>query len=191
MELFFDTETSDKFNFKTQRYTDDNFPWMVQLGAILADENIVYAELNLIVLPKGRKISDGAAAVHNISNEIAEKVGVSEEIVMDNFIELYSRAKTLVAHNYEFDSQIVAALLYRNDEKQYANKVIHTPDHFCTMKETTEICKLPGPYGFKWPKLSELYEFLFNEGFVGAHDAMFDIRATMKCYYELKRRELI
>ena len=58
---------------------------------------------------------------------------------------------------------------------------------FCTMKSSTNLCRLPGRYGnFKWPKLTELYKFLFNEEMEGAHDAMVDVRATRKCYYRLK-----
>ena len=191
MELFFDTETSDKFNFKTASYKDSDFPWLVQLGAVLAENGIAYAEINVIILPDGRTIAEGAQRVHNISVETAEKVGFPEDLVMENFITLANHAEVLVAHNYQFDSQIIAALLYRNDELKFARKILFDSKHFCTMKETTDICKLPGKYGWKWPKLSELYWFLFQEKMVGAHDAMFDIKATMRCYYELKERELV
>ena len=37
-------------------------------------------------------------------------------------------------------------------------------------------------------KLMELYRILFNEEFTGAHDAMADVTATMKCFFELKKR---
>jgi len=188
MELFFDTETSDKFNFKTQTYKDKDFPWIVQLGAILAEEGIIYSELNLIIAPEGRTISIGAAEVHNIPIELAERVGLPESLVMKNFIGLANKAETLVAHNYIFDASMVAATLYRNEEKKLAERILYEAKYCCTMDLSTPICKLPGPYGWKWPKLSELYKFLFNEKMVGAHDAYYDIRATMKCYYELKRR---
>jgi len=57
------------------------------------------------------------------------------------------------------------------------------------MLKTTSLCKLPNKYGngYKWPKLSELHNFLFNEDFADAHDALGDIRATIKCFFELKR----
>ena len=188
MELFFDTETSDKFNFKTQSYTDKNFPWIVQVGAILAEEGIVYDELNLIIAPEGRKISDGAMRVHQISNELAERVGVKESVVIDLFSALADKSDILVAHNFIFDISMIGALFHRNGYALRAEELVYEYKFCCTMEESTPICKLPGPYGWKWPKLSELYEFLFNEKMVGAHDAMYDIRATMKCYYELKKR---
>jgi len=190
MELFFDTETSDKFNFKIQHYYDENFPWPVQIGVVLAEEGIAYAELNLIVKPEGRIISEGAYKVHQIDTKLAERVGVFEADLLVTFMRLVKNADILVAHNYQFDSQIMAGSLFRCNYKKGAESLISNTPYFCTMKDSTNLCKLPGNYGsYKWPKLSELHQFLFNEGFMGAHDAMYDIRATMKCYYELKKRK--
>ena len=188
MELFFDTETSDKFNFKDPNYKHKDFPWCVQLAAVLAEEGIAYAEINLLVKPDSRTISDGAARVHQITTEEAKKYGVPEYDVANVFYSLCKNADSLVAHNYQFDSVIMAGVLYRNGMGTHAQDLINGYRRYCTMLETTDLCKLPGPYGNKWPKLQELHTFLFNEPFIGAHDAMFDIKATMKCYYELKKR---
>lgn len=191
MELFFDTETSDKFSFKTARYTDKDFPWVVQLGAVLAEDGIAYAEFNVIVKPNGRLIADGAQRVHNISAELAEKTGVDEESMLCVFLDLMENADCLVAHNFEFDSNIMASSMYNNGFEDEAYDFKGDMGYFCTMKESTDLCKLPGKFGWKWPKLSELYWFLFGEKMVGAHDAMFDIKATMRCYYELKKRGVV
>jgi len=48
-------------------------------------------------------------------------------------------------------------------------------------------CKIDGPYGYKWPKLSELRYKLFRENFEEAYNAAVDIHATVKCFWELKR----
>ncbi|MBC7525895.1 MAG: 3'-5' exonuclease, partial [Flavobacterium sp.] len=53
--------------------------------------------------------------------------------------------------------------------------------------KTTNFCAIPGPYGYKWPKLSELHYKLFQTGFEEAHNAAADIQATAKCFWELKR----
>lgn len=186
MELFFDTETSDKFNFKTQNYKSKNFPWIVQIGAVLADEGIAYAELNCIIQPDGRIISEGAAKVHQIDVKDAIKYGVPEAKVLDIFMAMSDLAEVIVAHNFNFDAQIMAATLLRNGFALKAEELLYKKKSYCTMQNTTALCKLPGPYGYKWPKLQELHQHLFKENFIGAHDAMFDIRATMKCYYKLK-----
>lgn len=61
----------------------------------------------------------------------------------------------------------------------------------CTMEQSTNYCKLDGPYGFKWPKLSELYSKLFNSSFEESHNAEVDINATAKCFWELKKLGVI
>lgn len=43
----------------------------------------------------------------------------------------------------------------------------------------------------KAPNLSELYKKLFNEQVQGAHDALADVQATARCYFELKKRGII
>ena len=55
------------------------------------------------------------------------------------------------------------------------------------MKKSTNYCKLDGPYGYKWPKLSELHYKLFGIGFEEAHNAAVDINATAKCFWEMKK----
>jgi len=186
MELFFDTETSGVFNFKKPDHKATDFPWIVQVGAVLAEEGISYAELNVIIQPNGRTISEGAQKVHNIPVTLAERTGVSEHLAAHMMKELIQQANKLVCHNWQFDSRLVRGLFHRTS---LADTLITNSKCYCTMLGTTALCKLPGRYGkYKWPKLQELYQFLFNENFVGAHDAMFDIKATMKCYYELVRR---
>lgn len=65
----------------------------------------------------------------------------------------------------------------------------------CTMERTTNWCAIPNPNsyygGYKYPKLQELYAKLFGENFTDAHDALADIRATKKCYFELIERGII
>jgi len=43
----------------------------------------------------------------------------------------------------------------------------------------------------KFPTLEELHTVLFGENFQGAHDALADVRATAKCFFELLRRNVI
>ena len=66
-----------------------------------------------------------------------------------------------------------------------------------SIHDITDLCKLPFPDGtasngqYKWPKLTELHEFLFGESFTGAHDALTDVKATARCFWELYKRRLI
>ncbi len=89
-----------------------------------------------------------------------------------------------VAHNMSFDEMIIGAEFLRN---KMVNS-LDTRNKICTMHSTTNFCKLDGPYGYKWPKLSELHYKLFSTGFEEAHDASVDITATAKCFWELRKR---
>ena len=55
------------------------------------------------------------------------------------------------------------------------------------MKSTTNLCNIQGKYGPKWPKLEELYNYLFNKNFQGAHRAINDVKACAECFIQLKK----
>ena len=59
------------------------------------------------------------------------------------------------------------------------------------MKESTDYCKIPGRYGYKWPNLAELHKKLFNADFEEAHNALVDVEITAKCFWKLKELEII
>jgi hypothetical protein len=59
------------------------------------------------------------------------------------------------------------------------------------MMASTDYCLLPGNYGYKWPKLDELYLKLFRTPLINAHDAEVDIEATFKSYWKLRELGII
>lgn len=61
----------------------------------------------------------------------------------------------------------------------------------CTMKQSVNYCKIPSGSRYKFPTLTELHTLLFGKGFENAHDAMEDVRATLKCFNELRNRGVI
>ena len=57
----------------------------------------------------------------------------------------------------------------------------------CTMRIATNVLKIPGPRGFKWPTLQEAYKRLVDPaGFEGAHDAITDVKACAAVFYALE-----
>lgn len=73
----------------------------------------------------------------------------------------------------------------------HTTDIMDTKRSFCTMQASTNYCRIPGKYGFKYPKLQELHRKLFGCDFDNAHDALSDIRATEKCFWEMRKRKLI
>jgi len=90
-------------------------------------------------------------------------------------------------NNIDFDKMILGAEFVRNSIKSEFD----SKPKLCTMKTSTDYCRIPGNYGYKWPKLSELHQVLFNKGFDEAHDASVDINATERCFWEMKKLNIL
>ena len=189
MYLFFDTETTGlPRNYKAPASDTNNWPRMVQIAWRLNDEKGKEIDAqDFIIKPEGYIIPKEASNVHRITTERANAEGVDLEIVLESFSQLINEAKYLVAHNISFDEKIIGAEFYR---KNVANK-FHKIKTICTMHSTTNFCKIPGNYGYKWPKLQELHYKLFGEKFKEAHNAAADIDATVKCFWKLKELKII
>ena len=180
--LVWDTETSGKAYFRAPA-TAKHQPYLVQLGAQLYDADFkVRGEINLIIKPEGWVIPKEAADLHGITTETAEKCGVPLFCALAAFRFLSRSADVFVAHNIQFDALMMEAS-YARVSAPTETLVIPVEKTFCTMKATTPICKLPGNYGdYKWPKLQEAHKHIFGQEFIGAHDAMADVRACASIY---------
>jgi DNA polymerase-3 subunit epsilon len=176
MYLFFDTETTGANKAKDRT---------VQLAWLLVNEAGGEIEKKcFIIKPSGFRIPSAAAAIHGISTEQAYAEGEELEYVLTEFLEALNEAQVIVAHNIDFDVAIL-----RNDlaelgiEDPFSDK-----DRICTMRSSTAWCRIShfnGRSGFKWPKLEELHYRLFGEYIDGAHDALVDVEATKRCFFEL------
>jgi DNA polymerase III epsilon subunit-like protein len=186
MYLFFDTETTGlPQNWKAPVTDVDNWPRLVQLAFLLYDnsgEKISAGDF--IIKPIGFFIPSDVSKVHGITTEKALQEGQPVLSVLQYFNRFVQQADYLVAHNMSFDEKIVAAEFLRNG----MTNTLSGKNKICTMEKTTNFCAIKGAYGYKWPKLSELYYKLFGVYFEEAHNATADIQATAKCFWELKRR---
>jgi len=189
MYLFFDTETTGlPKNWKAPVTDLNNWPRMIQLAFLIFDtKGEKISGGNYIIRPEGFTIPTEASKVHGITTEKAMKTGYPILDVLQEFEKKISESKFLVAHNMPFDEKIIGAEFLRHQ----MHNSIQGKKKICTMERTTNFCKISGPYGYKWPKLSELYYKLFHEHFDDAHDAAADIEATAKCFWELRKRLLI
>lgn len=190
MILFFDTETSGLPDFN-QRARHSSQPHIVQMAALLTDDAGKDLEcVNLIVKPDGWSIPKEASDIHGITNEFAKANGVDEETVIDALLSRIRRASLTVAHNHQFDKFIARVAARR------FNLITDADDEwwkglpsFCTMREMTDVCCLPGKWrgSYKWPKLQEAFYYAFGRTFEKAHDAMADVRACRDVYFWLKK----
>lgn len=182
--LAFDTETTGKVNKYNLPGTSDQ-PDLVQLAAILFDQHEVHSMFSCYVIPE-KAIESGAQEVHGISYEKCDKLGVSRRTAAAIFLNYARKADVLVGHNLDFDLRVIQTAFIR---ESVSWKELSTKEKYCTMQESTDICKIPSqfkPGEYKWPKLIEAYKVLVDpEGFEGAHDALVDVKACVEIYRKL------
>lgn len=185
MYLFFDTETTGlPKNYKALVTDLNNWPRLVQIAWLMYDESgSLLSSGNRIIKPNGFVIPEEASAIHRITHEEANLSGEELADVLAEFAGLVNGASYLIAHNMSFDEKIVGAEFLRNSMPN----ILQSKMKICTMEKSTSFCAINGPFGYKWPKLSELHYKLFKANFEEAHDASVDIKVTAKCFWELKR----
>lgn len=189
--LVFDTETTGlPANAHAPVSDSDNWPRMVQIAWQLHDENGDLIEnYDFIIKPEGYDIPFNAQKIHGISTEKALAEGHNLKTVLEKFNTVLADNPILVGQNIAFDIPIVGAEFYR---KSVQNTIANLP-LIDTAREGTDFCALPGGIGggFKYPKLSELYEKLFGYNFDEAHNAAADVNATAQAFWELVRLKQI
>lgn len=195
MLLVFDTETTGKptsWNLGWQH--TDNWPRLVQLAWLPFSGTLQPCDAGRIeariVKPDGYEIPPKATAIHGISQEMAAASGEDLGEVLADFCRQLLAADAIVGHNVDFDVNVVCAELARLVRPTYAVALFKKP-RLDTMKAGTDVCKLPGVRGYKWPTLNELHRHLFREDAADQHRADGDVMSTARCYCELKRRGVI
>jgi len=166
----------------------NNWPRLVQIAWETYDERGQQTEAySRIIKPEGFIIPGDAIRVHGISNEKAKSAGQDLRGVLEQFRTRIEESSIIVSHNMQFDENVVLAEYYRlgirND--------FHRKTRICTMRQTTDFCRIPGRNGYKWPTLTELHAKLFGENCAETHDAGADAAICSKCFFELKKRGIV
>jgi len=189
MYLFFDTETTGLPKRWSAPATDfDNWPRLVQIAWLIYDnEGEKIRGKNYIIKPEGFEIPEEASKIHGITTEFALKKGKILKPVLREFSKAMIESDYIIAHNISFDEKIIESEFLRTGTQ----KGLFSPKKMCTKDLSTEFCAIEGSCGYKWPSLKELHIKLFGEDFEDAHDAMVDVRACAKCFFELKKLGVI
>ncbi len=187
--LFFDTETTGIPKDWNAPITNlSNWPRLVQLAWLLFDsKGKLIIKNTSVVKPNGFSIPIEASNVHGITTDYAIKYGEDIKDILLDFENQCFKSKYLIAHNINFDSKVMGSEFLRNN---YRNSIDNLK-LLCTMESATDYCKIEGHYGYKWPKVSELHIKLFGKDFEGAHDALADIEATARCFWQMRKLKLI
>lgn len=204
--LIFDTETTGLPNYKAP-LNHDSQPHIVQLAAILCDDDKrTFGSMDVTIEPNGWTIPDEVSKIHGITTDQAAAFGVSINIAMMMFLELYQKADYLIAHNLEFDMRMLNRYAKKTEDYNLYENQFTT--NYCTKIHSTDVLKLPPtekmiaaknrnpdwtpPGGwpkYKSPHLNECYQYFFGKDIEGAHNAIVDVEACRDVFFELKKLE--
>jgi len=191
--LFYDTETAGLPDFKAPSDAPQQ-PHIVQLGARLVDlaTRQIISTLDVVIRPDGWTIPEEVSAIHGITTERAEFVGVSESLALGMLLDLWGCASVRIGHNESFDARIVRIAQHRFDEASI-DAWKGAPSE-CTQILATPILKLPptekmlraGFNKHKSANLSEAYEFFTGKKLENAHSALADVDACMTVFFAIR-----
>lgn len=137
----------------------------------------------LLVRPEGFEVQ--GTEFHGITAEVAAE-GAPVAEVLEELTEELEAAAVVVAHNMEFDANVLAAewhRLERNTATRAAARrglaALNGATKVCTMKDFLQ----PGE---RWPRLPALHRALTGKASTQAHRALPDALLCAECYFRLR-----
>jgi len=148
---------------------------LVQICYIITSDTFrQLEESSVIIKAKDFKIKN--SQFHGITDEISQKDGID----FDNFAEMFNNSldhvTAIIAHNIDFDINIICSELYRNGFLEIIKK-INSKKLICSMKLTKNVVNatFKNSTDIKDPNLKELYHFCTGKELVNHHSCMFDV----------------
>lgn len=188
--IIFDTETTGLIKKKDSHpyYDNENFPRIVSISWLVLDSHRNLISSRYFIIHQNEKIPKKAIQIHKITDKMANEVGVRLSDVMGLFRRDLEKCQLMIAHNLNFDFDIIQADCYRNNIEAPSAIIF-----FCTMLEGTNFCEIysESKGDYKYPRLEELFhscfypEYKYMNNFYGGHNALFDTKITAACYFKM------
>lgn len=172
--FIFDTETDGLIKGSI-------LPNIIQISWMIMDyDGIIYKKSTELINGPFNENSD-ALMVNKIKPEIIRKLGIPPEEAYQKIIYDLKYCKLIAAHNLDFDLPVLKNEL----EKYYLNFDWNEIKKFCTMKWGYKELKNKTNPNPKYPKLTELYEYLFNHSIRQYHNSHSDVVILSKIIKEI------
>jgi DNA polymerase III epsilon subunit-like protein len=186
--IIVDLETTDLLDFSTQDPTKQ--PGIVQVGLIEITRSWeLHKEHKWLVNPEipASLWHESAIKTHGIKPEDVVNAPTLPGI-LPTLAAIFRAHDTWVGYNNPFDRQVLYHQVCRYGWQWRFPWPSRDTDIMAIGKD---VCNIAGKQGVKAPKLVELHSHLFGVSFDGAHDAMEDCRATLRCGQKLHEMELV
>ena len=218
--LVFDTETTGlpkRQSNKEVTFTNEvDWPHIIQFSYVIFNTQTMVLEKlgdEIIRVPPNIIISPESVALHGITYEKSRDFGENIGDVLLRFTDDCEQADVIVAHNMQFDMNMIKAEFYRLLKMPIQdNETIETPfttrqriglDKFtnlvlsktfsCTMRENVNLCNIriaraDNTEYKKYPKLCELHAKLFDMVPRKLHNSLHDVIVCLRCFYKVTYR---
>lgn len=190
--LFIDTETTGLPLNKWQKAHQQkgNWPDIVSVAWEIYESAKLVSKNYYLIKPRGWKIHPESTNIHGITQEYAERNGYNFAEVMRILKQDLQSANMVVAHNLEFDKNVIYnAFIWHLEEDPTTFWPI---TEFCTMVESEPELKLPNPSTntnikskkkYKSPRLDELYVHTFGKDpEKAAHNSQRDVEVLVEIF---------
>tara|TARA_B100000963_G_scaffold202727_1_gene176527 strand:+ start:27684 stop:28328 length:645 start_codon:yes stop_codon:yes gene_type:complete len=178
--LVFDTETTGLPKKRNQSlFNTEDWPYIVQISWVVydvADSSIVSINDYVIRLPNNITIPEDSINIHGITNEMMLEKGENIKKILRMFLMDCANCNLIVAHNIQFDENIIAVETIRN----YGTNVLSQINtrRYCTMKRSIKRFK-------KYVKLEFLHKTLFNQNLRNLHNSLNDVYVCLRCFIKI------
>lgn len=159
----------------------DDYPNIVQISWMIMDyDGIVYKKITELVNSEFNEKSE-AFKINKLNPEIIKKFGVDPKELLQTMTYDLKHCDIISSHNLNFDLTVLKTLF----EKCNVDFNFERMEQFCTMEYGLELLPTSYKSNPKYPKLTELYEYLFNHKVKQFHNANSDVTILAKCVKEL------
>lgn len=170
----FDTETTALIENRTVR--DEMLPEVIEFYGCVADlsSGEILNQVEYLIKPR-RPVPELVTKITGLTTEqLASAPSWAE--VFPSIRELIEASEAVIAHNLSFDKEVV------DIECGRIGATVRWPvDLICTVEQSLHI------KGIRL-SMTHLHEYLFGEGFEGAHRARTDTMALLRCSTEMFKR---
>lgn len=200
--LFLDTETTGLPIRELPRNHPDQ-PHIVELSAQLVDDATrrTLVTFDSLVNPQwpGFEMPPEATAINHITTEMVLEAPINRFQLADLIAPLFSIADAWVAQNTEFEMNLLTTLSYRTEIVTHhhgrAYDLPHLLKHLCRIPaiDTAQLGAkvfpdIPRSIHGRGPRLTDLYERIFEKRRNVIHRAFGDMIDCRDVYFELHRR---
>jgi len=201
--MIFDVETTGLLPKDRTGIPLTELPHILQISFVIFDTQywrVVKSVDFHINVPSTVEISPLVTELTGITREKCDN-GTTILNALLEFQKEYMLCNMIVAHNIQFDREMIRVEMERNREQilTFDTNMIFNAEYeksvnkeiYCTMQMGRNVCKIvsltkTGKTYFKSPKLIELYEQLFGMSPKDLHNSLVDTYVCLRCFVKLR-----